>query len=117
MNSAMNPSTNRWTPAPGTSADGIQSKAERSWANLFALFFVTARQDKALHPFQRSLEFVLLDRSRRVNMLRTNARTFPDKRASPNALRMSQQAEPLLCTLIAVVQVVALRQRNRSRPH
>src|SRR6266478_298023 len=72
---------------------------------------------KRFHPFERSLKFVLLDGAGRVNMLRANPRTFTNERASPDALRMRQQAQPFLRTLIAVIQVVALRERNCSGPH
>src|SRR5882672_4913021 len=74
---------------------------------------MSARQYKRFHPFQRSFEFVLLDRARRINMLRTNPRTFTDKRTSPDALRMREQPQPLLRSLITVVHVVALRQSER----
>src|SRR2546428_457076 len=54
---------------------------------------------KRFHPFERSLKFVLLDGAGRVNMLRANPRTFTNERASPDALRMRQQAQPFLRTL------------------
>src|SRR5258705_13940799 len=46
-------------------------------------------------------------------MLRTHPCTLADKGASPNPLWMRQQSQPLLCPLIAIVHVVALRESER----
>src|SRR5712671_4142734 len=76
-----------------------------------------AGQHKRLHPFERSFQLVLLDRPRGINMLRANPRALPNKRTSPDALRMCQQPQSLLRALIAIIQVVPLRERKSSRPN
>src|SRR5439155_25764893 len=61
-------------------------------------------------------QFVPLNSARRIDVLRTYLGALPDEGAPPDAFVLRQNLEPLLGALVAPVEVVALRERDRGRP-
>src|SRR5271168_2922724 len=79
------------------------------------LVVMAARQYERLHPVEGRGEFILLNRTGGIDVLGANSRALTDKSAAPDAIRMSQRGQAFGGPLIAVVEVVALGQRQRGR--
>src|ERR1700746_2373295 len=76
---------------------------------------VTSRQDKRFQPFHHSLELVLLNGTRWIDVLGTNSRAFAHKSTAPDSFGMSEDRNPFIRALVARIQVVALGQSNCGR--
>src|SRR6185437_2199173 len=79
------------------------------------LLSLSPGHQELLYTFHCRCEFVLLDGSCGIDVLRANLRTLANERASPNAFRMGENRHALFRSLIAGVFVVALSQRQRRR--
>src|SRR5204862_2868535 len=64
---------------------------------------------------QRGLQLVALDGAGRVNILGTGPRTFANEGTAPDAFVFGEEFAALLRSLVARIEVVALRQRDRGR--
>src|SRR5206468_3049641 len=73
------------------------------------------RQHECLHPFQRRLQLVPLNGSGRIDMLRTDLGAFADERTAPDAIVLGEDLHPLCRSLVAAVQIVALREGDGGR--
>src|SRR6266487_1152150 len=102
------PATSRWTSASGSSADGTRCSQDADASR-------ASRHEERLEPLDRRIELVTLDRAGRVDMLRTHLRALPHERAAPDALVLREDLEPLGRTLVAPIEVVALREGNGGR--
>src|SRR6516225_10541436 len=66
-------------------------------------------------PLEDRRQFVLLDRTCGIDVLGTDPRTLPNKRAAPNPVRMCQHGYAFPRALIAGIHVIALCQRQCCR--
>src|SRR5262245_26384866 len=95
----------RW---PGPSAVRMETEASSRLP-------LSPGHQKRLEPVHRGRDLVALDRAGRIDSLRTDDGALADERAGPDAVVLRDQVAALARSLVARVEVVALRDRDRRR--
>src|SRR5262249_41551436 len=98
--------TNRWIHEPDT----LWGDTPCRWPSLSS-----PRHQHRFDPFFGGGQFILLNRPRWIDVFRANLRALANKLTTPDSIVLGEKIQPLVLALVARVQVVALRQRQRSR--
>src|SRR5262245_25874349 len=102
---SVSPATTTWRRAAAASGDGNRCRRDSDSSR-------ASRQEKRLDFIESGAQLVALDRARRVDVLRTDLRALANEGAAPDAFVLRQHFHAFRRALVAVVEVVALRQRD-----
>src|SRR4030095_8792163 len=100
------------SPATSTSTAGGEASADGSRCKWDSRPLRPSRHEERFHRFDGARQFVTLDGAGRIDMLRTDLRALADEGAPPDARVLRQHFHALRRALIAVIEVVPLRQRD-----